>query len=231
MQEHPEILAIDDDQNFVRDLKKYFSDRGIQIATMSDPILAHAIRFSQFKVILLDLDMPDISGQTVLKMIPPSPRPSVIVVSGLDDANTKLDILSQGADFFLSKPLNFNEALLICSRITSRNAISRTPELVWSLLRSNQSILSPSGAIFGLTTSEFRILELLIVASPDVVTKESLAKAIGGYAKMDASSFFRSIEVLISRMRNRCSTSDQILPIKALRNVGYIFYGKSLIDE
>lgn len=231
MTEQPNILAIDDDHAFIGNLKTFFLRRGIGLATISDSILALALDFHKFKLVLLDLDMPGLSGEEVLARIPSGRRPIVIVVSGHSDLETRLRVLDQGADFFLPKPVDLTEVLLICRRALGREAPNGEMGRIWTLSRTNHTLCSPQGTIFGLTFSEFKILELLFEANSNVVTKETLAHAITAREGAAAVTFYRSLEVMISRMRTRFSEHDLPLPIRALRNVGYIFHGQGLIDE
>jgi DNA-binding response OmpR family regulator len=231
MSDHPDILAIDDDHAFTSDLKAFFHRKGVDVAAISDSILAPALDFHKFKVVLLDLDMPGLSGEEVLARIPADHRPIVIIVSGHSDLETRIRLLDRGADFFLPKPVDLTEVLLICSRILGRQSLDMDPGQPWALSRSRHTLRSPEEKIFGLTTSEFRILELLIEASPNVVAKEILAKAVTAREGAAAMTFYRSLEVMISRMRNRFSGPDLPLPIKALRNVGYIFHGKGKLED
>jgi two-component system, OmpR family, response regulator len=231
MTEQPTILAIDDDHAFIGDLKTFFQRKGIGIATISDPILTPALDFQKFKIVLLDLDMPGLSGEEVLAQIPAGRRPIIIIVSGHSDLETRLRVLDQGADFFLPKPVDLTEVLLICRRALGREAPNMEMDQIWTLSRTNHTLCSPQGTIFGLTLSEFKILELLFEAKTNVVMKETLAYAVTAREGEAAVSFYRSLEVMISRMRTRFSEPDLPLPIKALRNVGYVFHGQGVIEE
>jgi two-component system OmpR family response regulator len=120
MRDHPEILAIDDDQAFITDLKAYLQAQGIGVATISDSILSSALDFEKFRIVLLDLNMPGRSGQKVLAGIPAARRPVVIIVSGHSDLDTRIRLLEKGADFFMPKPVDLTELSLICRRILGR---------------------------------------------------------------------------------------------------------------
>ena len=231
MLDYPDILAIDDDQAFVTDLKAYFREQGIHVAAISDPVLSSALDFEKFKIVLLDLDMPGRSGLQVLTGMPSGRRPMVIVVSGHSDLETRIRLLDKGADFFMPKPVDLTELSLICRRILGRHVID--PERLdhWDLSRSKHTLSAPDGTVFGLTTSEFRILELLFEACPNVVAKEVLAKAVTAREGSSAVAFYRSLEVMVSRMRTRFSRPDLPLPIKALRNVGYLFHGQGKLED
>lgn len=231
MRDHPDILAIDDDQAFITDLKAYFQRQGIGVATISDPILCSALDFEKFRIVLLDLDMPGRSGQEVLVGIPASRRPVVIIVSGHSDLETRIRLLDKGADFFMPKPVDLAELSLICRRILGRQVIDTGSQENWGLSRSKHTLSAPDGTVFGLTTSEFLILELLFEAAPNVVAKEILVKAVTAREGPSAAAYYRSLEVMVSRMRTRFSGPDLPLPIKALRNVGYIFHGEVVMED
>lgn len=231
MGDHPDILAIDDDQAFITDLKAYFQVQGIGVATISDPTLSSALDFEKFRIVLLDLDMPGRSGQEVLAGIPASQRPVVIIVSGHSDLDTRIRLLDKGADFFMPKPVDLTELSLICRRILGRQVIDTGRREHWGLSRTKQTLCAPDGTVFGLTTSEFRVLELLFQESPNVVAKATLAKAVTAREGPSAVAFYRSLEVMVSRMRTRFSQPDQPLPIKALRNVGYTFHGHGMMTD
>lgn len=231
MRDHPDILAIDDDLAFITDLKAYFQRQGISVATITDPILSSVLDLAKFKIVLLDLEMPGRSGQEVLAGLPACQRPIVIIISGHSHLDTRIRLLEGGADFFMSKPVDLTELSLICRRLLGRQVTGSEHTEHWGLSRSKHALSAPDGTVFGLTTSEFRILELLFEASPNVVAKESLAKAVTAREGPSAAAFYRSLEVMISRMRTRFSRPDLPLPIKALRNVGYIFHGQGVMED
>ena len=226
MQNSPEVLAIDDDVVFMTRLKAYFAENAVNVATISDAVLSTAVDFQKFKVILLDLDMPGMSGVEVLKRImAKSQRPSVIVVSSHSDLETRLSLLEKGADFFQAKPIDLYELLLVCKRSLGRSQGDFEGGQQWGLSRGQHTLSAPDGSVFGLTSSEYLILENLFEACPDFATKDKLVKAITTREGEAAYSSYRSLEVMISRMRSRFSSPDFPLPIKALRNVGYVFHG------
>lgn len=227
-----EVLAIDDDLAFVGTLKTFFGDYGMKVATISDAVLSTAVDFGNFKVVLLDLDMPGMSGEEVLqRIVAADGRPTVIIVSSHSDLETRIKLLEQGADFFIAKPVDLTELLLISKRSMGRVVPEFEAITQWSLSRLQHTICSPTGMVFGLTSSEFLILEQLFGTCPDFVSKEKLVKAITTREGDAAFASFRSLEVMISRMRTRFSVTDHPLPIKALRNVGYVFHGHGKLTD
>lgn len=228
----PEVLAIDDDVVFVTSLKTYFAENAVGVATISDAVLSTAVDFQKFKVVLLDLDMPGMSGVEVLKsIVAEAHRPGVIIVSSHSDLETRISLLEKGADFFLPKPVDLNELLLVCKRCLGRSKQDFGIGQDWGLSRLEHSLTAPDGSTYGLTSSEYIILEHLFEACPEYVDKNKLVKAISTKEGEAAYSSYRSLEVMISRMRSRFSSPDCLLPIKALRNVGYVFHGNGAVID
>lgn len=225
-----EILLIDDDQTFCTNLKAYFQEREMNVSVVSDASMASVIDFQQFKVVLLDLDMPAVSGMDILKQLPEGARPLVIMVSGHNDFETRMQLLDQGADFFVAKPVELEELCLISKRALGRTASHTGEAPQWVLHRSRHCLTTPSGETFGLSASEFRVLEQLFLSAPDPTAKNELIEAEKGQKGPIGPHQIRSLEVMISQMRTRFGGASQ-LPIKSLRNVGYIFHGNGTVVE
>lgn len=229
MSANTDVLLIDDDSSFCDSVKTYFAKRDLALLSVSDPRLAKALNFRHFRVILLDIDMPEITGQDLLRNIRTSEKPIVIMVSGHSDEDTRLGCLNQGADFFFSKPVHLEELSLVVRRALGRNDVSHDGQS-WTLIQSQSALAMPDGHLVGLSSSEYRVIEQLIRHAPNPVSKEILTQVVTGNAGQTAA-FSRALEVMISRLRTRASNDDSRLPIKALRNVGYVFHGVGTVEK
>lgn len=227
---YPEALLIDDDADFCSYAVSYFGKIDLPIMVINDSRLIHAINFDKVRLLLLDIGMPYVSGLDVLQMIPFGKKPVTVMISGFNDIDTRIHCLELGADFFLAKPVDLKELSLIAKRCLERSPSARNSNFTWLLCRSSHKITTPDGRVFGLSSSEFRVLELLMRAAPNEVGKEDLSQAASGNQSA-AVIYGRSLEVLISRLRSRLSVADIILPIKSVRNVGYVFHGMGEIRE
>lgn len=102
--------------------------------------------------------------------------------------------------------------------------------LRWLPARSRYALISPADDCIGLSASEFRVFEALFSHAPEAVSKEELTEAATG--RLDVpKAYSRALEVLISRVRSRANTSDTKLPVKALRNAGYVFHGNARVID
>jgi len=202
----------------------------MNVSVVSDASMASAIDFQKFKVLLLDLDMPAVSGLDIVKSLPEGARPLVVMVSGHNDFETRMQLLDQGADFFVAKPVELKELFLISKRALGRTTLTSGEPANWVLHRLRHYLTTPSGETFGLSASEFRVMEQLILSAPHPTAKDDLVEATKGKKGPIGPHQIRSLEVLISQMRTRFGPASP-LPVKSLRNVGYIFHGTGHIVE
>src|SRR4030043_406774 len=105
----PKIVAIDDEIDFIDMLKDYFELRGYEIEVTSKGVQGiELINNKKPDIVILDLKMPGISGEEVLKLLKSKQsKTKVIFVSAYDDAGkTRARRLDSGAYAYLDKPLN-----------------------------------------------------------------------------------------------------------------------------
>ena len=105
----PKIVAIDDEPEFIDMLKNYFSLRGydIEIAVRGAKGI-EIIKERKPDIVLMDLKMPGIDGDEVLKLLKSiDPSPQVIFITAYDDGGkTKARLLKMGAYAYFDKPLS-----------------------------------------------------------------------------------------------------------------------------
>ena len=105
----PRIVAVDDETEFAAMLKEYFELRGYDISVSSKAVEGiELIHQKKPDVVILDLKMPGISGDEVLKVLKlKQPNIKVIFVTAFDDGGkTKKNLLASGAYAYLDKPID-----------------------------------------------------------------------------------------------------------------------------
>jgi len=105
----PRIVAIDDEANFIAMLESYFVPRGYNIDfALRGSKGIELVREKKPDVVLMDLKMPGVDGDEVLKILSDiSPRPKVIFVTAYDDGGkTKARLLKMGAHAYFDKPIS-----------------------------------------------------------------------------------------------------------------------------
>ena len=107
------VLVVDDEQT-VRDfLQRTLEGAGYEVITAANGQEA-LDKISQFDVslVLLDIIMPKLDGFEVLARMPQDLNIPVIMLSGILEANTKIDTLTLGADDYITKPFSVEELLV-----------------------------------------------------------------------------------------------------------------------
>jgi len=104
----PRIIAIDDEVEFIQMLLDYFEPRGYEIsAAVRGAKGIELVKDKKPDVVLIDLKMPGIDGDEVLKLLRSlSPAPQVIFITAYDDGGkTKARLMKMGAYDCLDKPI------------------------------------------------------------------------------------------------------------------------------
>ncbi len=111
-EEQRRILVVDDEQTVQDFLRRTLEEAGYDVITASDGEEA-LDKMSQFDVslVLLDIKMPKLDGFEVLARMPQDSNIPVIMLSGIIEANTRIDTLTLGADDYITKPFSAKELL------------------------------------------------------------------------------------------------------------------------
>ncbi|HOV63356.1 MAG TPA: response regulator [Spirochaetia bacterium] len=113
----PAILIVDDDEELNNMLKEVFERRleGYDIYQAFDGFEAgRALTEILPRVIILDIDLPGVNGHKLCGKIKDDPsigNPIIIAVSGLDDPLEEERILTEGANAFIPKPIDFDKLI------------------------------------------------------------------------------------------------------------------------
>ena len=120
-----------------------------------------AVKEYQPGVILLDLMLPDIQGGEICELIREMElpmRPSIIVVSGMDDKESVCDALTRGADDFVAKPVDDMELI---ARIKAYHRISDFYEVVAEDKRNLELILEITNSVSA-TLNSMKVLDTIV---------------------------------------------------------------------
>lgn len=111
-EEQRRILVVDDEQTVQDFLRRTLEEAGYDVITADDGQEA-LDKLSQFDVslVLLDIKMPKLDGFEVLARMPQNLNIPVIMLSGILEANTRIDTLTLGADDYITKPFSAKELL------------------------------------------------------------------------------------------------------------------------
>jgi DNA-binding response OmpR family regulator len=215
------IAVIEDDERVGRFVARGLRASGYSVVTAQDGDRATAVvDEARPDLVILDLLLPGRPGPEVLAhIVETHPGMPVIVLSSRRDVETRLETLTNGACDYMTKPFSFDELLV---RIRLRLRERPRPEAAPGVLRCGSLLLDPRArrADVGegpipLTDREFRLLEVLMRAPGEVVSREQLLSAIWGVGHDTGTNV---VDVAILRLRSKVGHGR----ITTVRNAGYM---------
>jgi two-component system, cell cycle response regulator CtrA len=161
-----------------------------------------------YDIILLDLNLPDMSGLEVLRSLRVSKVESpILILSGIGGIEDKVRGLGFGADDYMTKPFHKDELVARIQAIVRRSkghAMSaiHTGDLVLDL---DRKIVKVNGDGVHLTNKEYQMLELLSLRKGTTLTKEMFLNHL--YDGMDEPDI-KIIDVFICKMRKKLAKAS-----------------------
>ena len=215
-------LLIDDDLKLAELLENFLKKSDIKIDAISDPLdTLQAIRKHNPEVIVLDVMMPKMDGFEVCQQIRKDYSLPIIMLSARGEPNDKIRGLESGADDYLAKPFEPRELVArIMSLIRRIPTKTKGKDSIFEIDDLHLEI-KMNGSILDLTTKEYDLLSMFINNPGITFTRDEIIKEIKG---IEAHLFSRSIDILISRLRQKIE-SDPKSPkiIKTIWGKGYLF--------
>ena len=200
------ILIIEDDEIVASTLELFLRSEGFRThtETLGEEALEVA-KLYEYDAILMDLNLPDMSGVEVLRKLRVNKVATpVLVLSGQADLDTKIKCLGAGADDYLIKPANHAE-LAARLRAVVRRAKGHSQSIIEiGDLHVNLDIKSAEvdGERIPLSAKEYQLLELLALRRGTTLTKETFLNHL--YGEMDEPEA-KIIDVFVCKLRKKLS--------------------------
>ena len=221
------ILIIDDDQELTDLLETYLADFGYRTTAVHRPSRGlELLGTSDFDLVILDVMLPELDGFKVCKTIRETSTLPIIMLTARGEITDRVVGLELGADDYLPKPFEARELVARIQAVLRRGHNPARKDLLHagSLKISLENYTATlDGAALNLTTTEFEMLALLAQSRGRVLSRDYIMQNIRG---VDWEAFDRSVDVLISRIRNKLQ-DDPKNPryIRTVRGAGYMFLG------
>ncbi|MCE2917954.1 MAG: response regulator transcription factor [Rubrivivax sp.] len=226
---YPKTLAlVDDDQDYREFLAEDLRRRGIEVKAYGDSndLLADPQAYD-FGFYVLDLMLPGVDGQELLKILRRRSNAGVLVVSGRLGADVFRNVVTAGADMYLAKPVSFEQVLVAIEAVQRRATPAAGPAAgaPWKLERPSKELVAPDGARVPLSEADVAVLECFVAAEGEVVERETLRHKLGkGVPKATGDGESDGINATIYRLRRRIERATPLLvPLQSRSRVGYVF--------
>jgi DNA-binding response OmpR family regulator len=223
----PRVLLVDDDRELCQMLSEYLSAEHFDVKSVhdgGDALLE--LQNNDFEILILDVMLPSVGGFDVLRKLGASYETPILMLTARGDDVDRIVGLELGADDYLSKPFNPRELVAriraILRRASIRPARGNAPdELIVGpiTLNSGTHQVHVAGKLAPVTGAEFRVLELLMRAVGQVISRESMTEQALGRKLV---AYDRSIDTHISNLRRKLDLEAGKNPeIKNVRGSGY----------
>lgn len=235
MKSNHHILVVDDDKEIRKLVSDYLLQNAYRVSiAASGTEMRKIMESTKVDLIILDLMLPGEDGLSLCRDLRSrnTVHIPVLMLTALREETDRIIGLEMGADDYLIKPFAPRE-LLARIRAVMRRTLMMPPNLQstntskfftfagWCLNTSARHLIDENETVVHLTSGEYGVLRVLIEHPHRVLTRDHLLNLTQG---RDADPFDRSIDLLISRLRQRLrEDAREPQMIKTVRNGGYVF--------
>lgn len=219
------ILVVDDEIKIVEVISLYLKNEGYEVVFATNGREAiDKYKSNDIDLIILDLMLPDISGEDVCKEIREISDVPIVMLTAKTDESSVLNGYSLGSDDYITKPFSPKQLVAKVNALFKRvikiesRKISFNDDLIIDIKSSE---VTKNNNLVSLTPSEYKILTILAKHPQQVFTREELLDYIIGE---NDYVYDRIIDSHIKNLRAKIE-SDSKNPryIKTVRSLGYKF--------
>lgn len=217
------VLIVEDDLE-IQDLVNYFLKKeGFKTEKTDSGLEAlRLLKKDKFDFIILDLMLPQLSGNHVAKIVKEMPEeygnPFIIILTAKTQIEDVLEGFSLGADDYLKKPFDPRELIVRIKKISQQNKIqtSNLYQFHSLILDDLKHLVSINDMEIELSKKEYDLLFLLLRNKGLVISRDKILDEIWGTSYYSGD---RSVDVYISKLREKLPQIASY--IKTIKGVGY----------
>ena len=198
------VLLVEDDPTTSKSIEMMLTHANLNVyATDLGEEGIDLARLYDYDLILLDLNLPDMTGHEVLRQLRNARIATpILILSGSDDTESKLKGFGFGADDYMTKPFHRDELVARIHAIIRRSkghsqSVIRTGKVAVNLDAKTAEV---DGKPVHLTGKEYQMLELLSLRKGTTLTKEMFLNHL--YGGMDEPEL-KIIDVFICKLRKK----------------------------
>jgi len=202
------VLLIEDDSATAQSIELMLKSEGFNV--YSTDLGEEGVdlgKIYDYDLILLDLNLPDMSGMDVLRNLRVGKIDTpIMILSGTSEIDTKVKTLGGGADDYMTKPFHKDELVARIHAVVRRSqghaqSVIRTGDILVNL---DTKTVEVNNHQVHLTGKEYQMLELLSLRKGTTLTKEMFLNHL--YGGMDEPEL-KIIDVFICKLRKKLAAS------------------------
>ena len=218
----PRILIVEDDTDINNSTAQYLRRQGCACVQAFSGTEGRLLwQAGGVDLLLVDLMLPGLSGSELIAEIRQTSRTPVIVLSARTELSNKVELLSLGADDYLTKPYQLEELwarILVQLRHASAAPVEASLRYRDWVLNLEEMTLTAAGQPVSLTAHEFKIVALLAGRPKRVFTKQQIYEAVW---QEECAVEDKTISVHISNIRAKLRPSGTDGYIQTVWGIGF----------
>jgi two-component system cell cycle response regulator CtrA len=202
------VLLIEDDSATAQSIELMLKSEGFNVYTTDLGEEGVDLgKIYDYDLILLDLNLPDMSGLDVLRQLRVGKiNTPIMILSGSTEIDTKVKTFGGGADDYLTKPFHKDEMIARIHAVVRRSkghaqSVIHTGDILVNL---DAKTVEVNGSRVHLTGKEYQMLELLSLRKGTTLTKEMFLNHL--YGGMDEPEL-KIIDVFICKLRKKLAAA------------------------
>jgi two-component system OmpR family response regulator len=237
------ILIVDDDREIRELVGNFLKRNGLNVTFAADGRqMWSVLENTAIDLIVLDIMMPGDDGLVLCRELRGGKhrKTPVLLLTARNDDMDRVIGLEMGADDYIVKPFVARELLARIKAVLRRTRMLPPNFQVtepgrqvrfgdWTLDTTARHLLDRDGTVVSLSGAEYRLLRVFLDHPQRVLNRDQLLNLTQG---RDADLFGRSIDLLVSRLRQRLrEDAREPMYIKTVRSEGYVFSATVEISE
>ena len=220
------ILIVEDDVNINELLKEALEKEGYFCTqAFSGTEAEMLLEKEEYVLVLLDLMLPGMSGENVLRFIREKGQTPVIILTAKDTLDSKVENLRNGADDYITKPFEIKEVLarveVWIRRMRGQISEKKLSYKEMVIDKDTYSVMIEGRELPKITKQEFSILELLVKNPKKVFSKEEIFEYAWEQEYMGET---KTLDVHISNIRKKIKEVSEKEYIETVWGIGFRLY-------
>lgn len=221
-QQLTKILVVEDEKDLAEPLCEGLREEGYEVDWAPSGEKARQKFIDHWDLIILDLMLPDLSGENLLFYLRQEPdSPPVLILTARGAIEDKLSLFRQGCDDYLTKPYLFEELL---ARV--RALLRRSSRLQAECVEYEGAVLDPASLVLHtsrsqtqLTPKEASLLKVFFSSPGKVISRKEILERVWGLREEPNTNF---IGVHLFNLRKKLSEVQLDSWLQTIRHSGFV---------
>ncbi len=213
------VLLVEDEESLASLVEAYLAREGFRVESVgSGEAALRRIETDAVRLVVLDLNLPDMDGLEVCRRIRSHSNVPVVMLTARDEEADRLAGLGAGADDYVGKPFSPQELVARMKAVLRRSEPDVGEELLTLgdvVLRRGAREVGVAGDPVELRPKEFDLLAYLMQNRGVVLSRDALLERVWGYEYAGGT---RTVDVHVAQLRRKLHRPDLI---RTVRGSGY----------